>query len=306
MPYKIQQKYLTSFDGTKIGYQVVGKGPRVFVLCNGLGGTMLTWSPIYNRWGDQFKFITWDYRGLFSSDKPKNEHAITIPDHALDLKAILKKEKVTKALFGGWSMGVQVCLEFYRHQSQLYQGLFLINGTYGAPLDTALNSRLVKYIFPYLNRLLKKALPKIQPRIQPLAEQVIDRDDFINIVSRVGLTHANMDRALFKQVAQEMLKTDLVQFQHILDHLAEHDASDLLESIHVPTLLVSSSEDILTPSIVAENMADKIPQAELFVLNNASHYSLLEFPEIINNRLKQFLKEHFKITQVKTKTSIKK
>lgn len=293
MSYPIKQKYFKSFDGTKIGYQVVGKGKIPFILCNGLGGTMVAWSPIYNTFGDKFKFIAWDYRGLFTSSSPENIDNILIEHHAQDLEELLKQEKITKAIFGGWSMGVQVCLEFYRKHSKKYRGIFLINGTAGYPYNTALNSSLTKYIVPNINMLLKKAMPKIQPRIQPLAKLVINSKDFIKIMAKLGMIHENLDSDLFKQVAHEMIKTDLTMFHHILDHINDHDASDVLPKIKVPTLIIAGTKDIMTPSKVAEEMAEKIPHAELLILNHGSHYSLLEFPDIITKRLEQYLKEYF-------------
>lgn len=293
MAFPIQQKFLTSFDGTRIGYQVMGEGKQTFVLCNGLGGSAIAWSPIYNTFGDKFKFITWDYRGLFTSGRPNDLSLMTILHHTQDLDAVLKKEKVKSAIFGGWSMGVQVCLEYYRQNSRKFRGIFLINGTSGDPLHTALNSRLAKYIIPHVNRLLKKSMPTIQPRLRPIAKQVINREEFIGIVARLGLIHKNLDSELFRAVAQGMMETDLSLYHHILEHLAQHSARDVLETIKVPTLIVASTHDLMTPVSTAEDMAEHIPNAELFILNNASHYSLLEFPDIINKRLGQFLHEYF-------------
>lgn len=293
MPYPIKQKYFKTYDGTKIGYQVVGKGKDVIVLCNGLGGSMIAWSPIYNKFGDRFKFIAWDYRGLFTSEPPTDLEHITIEHHSRDLEELLKVENINKAVFGGWSMGVQVALEYFRNHANQYRGIFLINGTSGTPYNTALNSSLTKYIVPNLNALLKKAMPKLQPHIQPLAEMVINSKDFIKIVSKLGMIHENLDSELFKEVAHGMMKTDLTMFHHILDHLNDHDASDVLAKIKVPTLIIAGTKDIMTPSKVAVKMAEKIKKAELFIVNNGSHYSLLEFPDIITKRLEQFLYEYF-------------
>jgi len=290
--YPIQQKTLKSFDNTKIGYQVVGQGKKTIVLCNGLGGSAIAWKPLYDHFGKEYRFIMWDYRGLFHSDPPADLSHMTIEHHTTDLECILKKEKVSKAIVGGWSMGVQVCLEYYRHNPKLYKGMLLINGTYGYPFDTALNNPLSRFILPVVNQLAKKIAPVVQPTLKPLAVKIIDWKGLIKLISRLGLVHKNLDSEIFQQVAKEMVQTDLKMYHEIMRHLSEHDASDLLPTIKVPTLIIAGDEDLITPVKVAEKMARDIPEAELFVLPHGTHYSILEFSEMINMRVNRFLSEH--------------
>lgn len=254
---------------------------------------MFAWEPIYKYFGDQFKFISWDYRGLFTSEKPANQKDLSIVHHAKDLECLLKHEKIKKTILGGWSMGVQVCLEFYRSHSRQCRGLYLINGTSGNPYDTALNTPIAKYIVPTINQLLKSIMPHVQPTIRPIAKMAIKSDDFIKIISKLGLVHENLNPTIFKKIASEIINTDLAVLHEILDQMAEHDASDVLEKIKVPTLIMAGTHDKMTPSHTAETMAKKIDHAELFIINHSSHYSLLEFPDRITKRLEQFLKEHF-------------
>lgn len=290
----IQHKTFTSFDNTQIGYHMTGSGKKAFILCNGLGGPFATWSPVYKKFNKHFKFISWDYRGLYTSERPEKADDVAISHHTKDLNELLKTAHIKKAIFCGWSMGVQVCLEFYKNHPEKFDGMILVNGTCGSPYATALNSSLTKYVLPLLNGLIKKAIPVLQPHLQPLAEAVIDTNEFIKIITRLGLSHENLDSKLFKTVAHQMIKTDLFMFHNILGHLSEHNACDVLSKINVPTLIVAGGRDIMTPCKVAENMAQSIPASELFVVDQASHYSLLEFPHIITKRMAQFLSEHFK------------
>ena len=286
------QKYIKSFDGTRIGYQVAGTGKRAFVLCNGLGGSLIAWSPIYKRFGKDFKFITWDYRGVFTSDAPENKATLAIPYNVKDLEIILKKEGVTKGLVGGWSMGVQVALEFYRHRPRFFKGLFLINGTCGYPLRTAFNSPLTRYLVPVVNSVLKRVLPRVQSRLAPVAHKVISTEEFIKLIIRLGMIHRNFNTKIFRQIAADIINTDLGMYHEVLDHLCVHDATDVMPTIRVPSLLVAGTRDIMTPAHAMEKMANCIPGAEFLAISEGSHYSLLEFPDLINERLELFLKEH--------------
>ncbi|MBI4411332.1 MAG: alpha/beta hydrolase [Deltaproteobacteria bacterium] len=289
--FPIVQKTVKSADGTKIGYQVIGSGEKTIILCNGLGGTVVAWKPLYSRFADRYRFVAWDYRGLFTSDPPSDEARMTIPDHVADLKAIVKKEKITKAVVAGWSMGVQVCLESYRHLPSLFEGIILLNGTYGSPFDTALNSPLSRYILPKVNELAQKIVPAVQPAIKPLAIRLIDWKGLINLISKLGLVNENLNSEIFQEVARGMLQTDLKMYHEIMSHLSEHDASDLLPKIKAPTLIMAGDSDLLTPVKVAEKMAKVIPHAQLLIIPGGTHYCILEFPEIINLRVEKFLSE---------------
>ncbi|MBI2340977.1 MAG: alpha/beta hydrolase [Deltaproteobacteria bacterium] len=289
--FPIVQKTVKSTDGTKIGYQVIGKGPKTIILCNGLGGTVVAWKPLYTRFADHYRFIAWDYRGLFHSDPPADEARMTISDHVADLAAIVKKEKISKAVVAGWSMGVQVCLESYRSLSPIFEGMILLNGTYGSPFDTALNSPLSRYILPKVNELAQKIVPAVQPAIKPLAIRLIDWKGLINLIAKLGLVHENLDSEIFQEVARGMLQTDLKMYHEIMRHLGEHDASDLLPKIKVPTLVMAGDSDLLTPMKVAEKMAEEIPNAQLLIVPGGTHYCILEFPEMINMRVEKFLGE---------------
>ena len=288
----IKQKHIAGFDGTEIGYQVMGKGKKAFVLCNGLGGSAYAWSPIYEQFLDHFKFITWDYRGLFTSDVPEDLSSLALPNHIKDLQIILKKERIRSGLVAGWSMGVQVALELYRNMPEFVEGLFLMNGTYGNPFGTAFNSPLSKFIIPKINNLVIKLMPKIQNPLKPVAKGVISRDEFIKLVVKLGLIHNASHSHIFQKVATDIVETDLAVYHMILEELGKHDASSVLPEIQVPTLIVTGSKDVLTPVKTAEKMAETIPDAELFVMSAGSHYALMEFPDLINGRLRQFLSEH--------------
>lgn len=295
--YSIDHHEFISFDGTRLGYQIMGEGKQPVVLCNGLGGTAVAWRPLVDSLGDSYRFITWDYRGLFRSDPPKNLSALTIPDHARDLVALLKHLKIKKAVIGGWSMGVQVALEFYRLQPGPIVALVLINGTHGYPFDTALGNPLLKYVLPTVNDLAKKIVPRVQGHIQPLAHKIINWEGFVTIITNLGLVHKTINQEIIREVAVEMMGTDLGIYHEILECLSQHDAWDVLPKIQVPTLIITGTEDRITPVSTAEEMADHIPHSQLFVVPKGSHYTLLEFPEEIVLRLGTFLEEHYKSRQ---------
>jgi 3-oxoadipate enol-lactonase len=59
--------------------------------------------------------------------------------------------------------------------------------------------------------------------------------------------------------------------------------------IDIPALVVAGSHDRLTPPGAAERIAKSIKGAELAVIRDAGHMSMLERPHSFNARLRGFL-----------------
>ena len=77
----VEERRVTSYDGTDIAYHVVGRG-RPVLLCNGLGGSWVAWTHQIRYLSDRYRFISWDYRGLYRSGPPATPGALQIDAHA--------------------------------------------------------------------------------------------------------------------------------------------------------------------------------------------------------------------------------
>ena len=81
---EIKQNTLNTRDDLQLYYEIVGDRDRTIVLANGLGGRLYSWAPILRAFKDRYRFITWDYRGLFESGAPDEIRRLSIQDHAED------------------------------------------------------------------------------------------------------------------------------------------------------------------------------------------------------------------------------
>jgi 3-oxoadipate enol-lactonase len=75
--------------------------------------------------------------------------------------------------------------------------------------------------------------------------------------------------------------------QAILD--ADDTLSTLLGQITAPTAVIVGNQDILTPRGDSEELADRIPTAELTVLSGAAHGLMIEHATTFNRVLGDFL-----------------
>jgi len=281
----LEHRTFKSSDGTPIAYQVRGRGPCV-VLTNGLGGTFEAFRHVYSLLGERYRTICWDYRGLYRSGRPADLRTLAVPYHARDVAELLDHERVDQAVFVGWSMGVQVNFELFRHHRARMAGIVAINGTYGTPFRSAMASRLSRHVIPHL-----LAVMKAQARlVSRLSNVTIARiDTMLPLLIRLGLASEHIDKQAMVDVASDFATLDWALYSDLLRYLGEHDARDLLPSIHVPTLIITGDRDLFTPEFTARKMNRKIAGSRLVVIDGGTHYTPIEYPAVIQREIGAFL-----------------
>lgn len=282
---RVEHKKVASADGTGIAYQVCGEGPAV-VLANGLGGTYTTWRHQYALLENRYKVISWDYRGLFRSERPARLETLTLDQQTQDLEAILEAEGVDQAVFIGWSMGVQYNFEYYRHHADQFAGLVVLNGVAGKPFETAFGSAVIRQLIPLGVSFMKHGAPLMSAGSQFLTHS----SKLIPLLQGIGMVADTLDEEVFVDLAQEYATLDFEAYAETLRYLGGHDAADLLHRIHVPTLVVTGSRDYFTPMETAESMAQTIPDGDLVVVEGGTHYAAAEYPREVNEHIRDFLK----------------
>ena len=280
----IEHKTVQSFDGTEIAYQIRGEGPAV-VLANGLGGTYEAFRHIYRALGTGYRILCWDYRGLYRSARPADLRTLAVPYHCRDLEVLLDAEKIDRALFIGWSMGVQVNFEMARHQRARMAGLVILNGTYGSPFRSALASRLARYIIPPALAVMK-ANANLFSRASQAA---LGWEGIVPMMARFGLVSQAIDEEAMRDVAQDFKTLDFAIYSDMLRLLGAHDARDLLPSLDLPALIIAADHDLMTPVFTARKMNRMLRGSRLVIIAGGSHYAPIEYPHIIEDELRRFL-----------------
>lgn len=70
---------------------------------------------------------------------------------------------------------------------------------------------------------------------------------------------------------------------------AQFDVRDRLTEIALPTLVISSGHDQMTPARFGHFLAEHLPQAEFALIEEAGHMMMLEFPERVAQLVQEFL-----------------
>jgi pimeloyl-ACP methyl ester carboxylesterase len=287
----LAQKRVVAKDGTGIAYETLGEGTRAIVLANGLGGRLYAWTPAIDAFWRSYKIITWDYRGLFDSDAPRSRRRLGVVDHAEDILTILDTEHIDRAVFVGWSMGVQVSLDVAATAEERVAGLVLINGTYGHAFSTGFQP-LVS--IPFLPKRMHAVLEWLQDH-REVAGLLAGTTRFAELPTSLGLRlmlggeRGKELSPLISRYMDDVLGPSFPNFLRLFQELDAHSLYHLLPRIEAETLIISGALDMLTPASQSKEMARRMPHATHLPLKRSSHFSLLERPEIVLPAIQDFL-----------------
>lgn len=70
------------------------------------------------------------------------------------------------------------------------------------------------------------------------------------------------------------------------------DRFDVMDKVHLikmPTLVISGTDDVMTPVKYARYLADKIEGAKLVIIEGTTHFVFLERPEEVNRAIEEFI-----------------
>jgi len=291
-----------SHDGVDIHYQQIGHGNKVILLCNGAGGRIHVWEPLLRALRDEgmydserFTVVTWDYRGLFQSGAPTNDARLSIRDIASDINAVLDsvgKERVHTLI--GWSMGVQVGLEFTALHPNKVEHLVLLNGSHGNIMDSALQP---VFRIPWLGgaygdflAYLKDNAPWLGPSLRKM---VLSSEGFLRIVFRNG-ANADMEwlqwewlRDIF-DVSKVHTHSFIVQFQELNAHSVYHH----LPNMEQRALIITGMLDPLTPAYQSYELRQQLRNSKLEVYMTSTHFTLMEHAEEVAHSIRNFICEN--------------
>jgi len=286
----LRATYVPTDDGEQLYVHDVGSGPPI-VCCNGAGVSTFFWSYLLDHFSDDYRVILWDYRGHGRSSTPADPDTadLSVERFAADLDIVLRTlDLPEKPILVGHSMGCQVILEYaWRHPGEV-RALVPMLGTYARPLDTLLDSPLSKPLFD----IFKKAGAALGRGGRRWFRPLVGAPWAFDLARTTGLVDRHYaNRQDLEQYLEHLNKIDPRVLFRTLDLIAEHDLTDALPSIDVPTLVIAAENDLFTPMHRSEEMARLLPRAELFVLAQGSHAALVEHPDTINLRLERFFSE---------------
>jgi 3-oxoadipate enol-lactonase len=246
-----------------------GKAPRhTVVLSHALGCDLTMWDSLANQLAADCRVIAYDHRGHGSSDAP--DRLYTMADLADDAARLLRELDTGPVVWVGLSMGGMVGQELTLRHPSLVRGLVLANTTSSYP-EAA-------------QAVWEQRIATVRADgIEAIADAVMGRYFHDAFRAQKAATVARYRRRL--------VATDAVGYVGCCNAVGKVDTADRLGQIGVPTLVIAGELDQGTPVTMAEALVQGIPEAQLEVIEGASHLSAAEQPEAFSRLVTGFVAE---------------
>ena len=256
-------------DGIRLHYNEIGNrnGPPVLMI-QGLGADKHAWTLQRLALARRYRTIALDNRGAGRSDKPYGDYSLE--QMAEDAIAVLDHAGVERAHVMGASMGGAITEIIGVRHADRVRSLTLA-------CTACMHHQWRKELLAeWAETATEHGMGSMTGEA---ARWLIGPRSFRRLAPAIGwmgpLAFSRPPHAFAGQVAA------------ILD--IDDSLADELGDITVPTLVIVGNQDILTPRGDSEDIADRIPTAELVVISGAAHGLMVEHASTFNRVLLEFL-----------------
>jgi pimeloyl-ACP methyl ester carboxylesterase len=252
-----------SFDSERIAYDVAGKGKTSLIFIHGWSCDGRYWQKQIPVFAKEYQVITVDLAGHGHSSLYRSEFSML--SFANDVKAIVDKENITKAILIGHSMGGGVIAEAARLMPKKVVGI--------VGVDTLQN--------------VAERTPQsvIDEMVKPFeADFKSAAQNFISPMFPKGT-----DRRLMNWIKEDMSSAPkeiaLSAFRNYLGQYVDGEAANVFKDITIPVVSINAR---LWPTSPEENRK-YIKNYQLFYIEETGHFPMLERPEEFNMLLEKAL-----------------
>jgi 3-oxoadipate enol-lactonase len=258
-----------SSDGIRLHYEVLGRiGAPAVLMIQGLGADKHGWDMQRFVLAARYRVITFDNRGAGRSDKPFGHYSLQ--QMADDAITVLDATGIRTAHVVGASMGGAISqIVALQHQDRVRSLTLACTACRNHPWRREL-------LTGWATIATERGMGVMT---REAARWVIGPRSFRRLFPAFGwLGPLAMGRSAHAFAAQ--VRAILATDETMADQLAQ---------ITVPALVLVGNQDILTPRGDSEELAERLPNAELVVISGAAHGFMVEHATTFNRVLLGFL-----------------
>ncbi len=248
-----------SADGVEIVYTSQGSGETAIIFIHGGFADRSFWANQMKPFSEKYRVITLDLAG--HGDSGKNRVKWNLFAFAQDVRAVIEKENINRAVLVGNSLGGPVALE----TALLLPGKVVCIVAVDTFQDFSARPPAGYY--------------------QKIAAAF--RSDFTGAMRQMvrSLFHTDADPALYAQVEKKMLNNSGEMTAALMDSFETYDTAESAKKAPQPIRCINGD---LYPTQVEKNRAIH-PDFNAVIIPHSGHYPMLEQPELFNRRLAQIL-----------------
>lgn len=250
------------------------------ILLHGSGASLHTFAPLIPRLGAEYRVITFDQPGHgLTGPHPMGDYSAGGLSQALD--AVAAAAGLEHFILGGNSMGGWVSWRYALAHPERVDALLLIDAA-GAPMREGETPPAPSIGF----RLLRN------PLTRPIAEHVTPRE----VIAKTLLDSVAVDEIVDDAMIDRYW--ELLRFpgnrratvkRAVTDR--EDDFAARLKEIAAPALVLWGAEDTFIPKSAATTFDERIPNADIVILDGVGHIPMEEAPERTANAILRFLEK---------------
>lgn len=255
-------------NGISFSIKGQAKNPPI-VLIHGFPFDRTMWSGQIVPLSKDHRVIFYDVRGHGQSEIGDGKYSIDL--FAEDLIRLLDHLEIRQAVVCGLSMGGYIGLRAAERHPDRFSALILCDTKSTADTDETKKKRAAAAEAVKKNGVLGFA------------------EEFVKGVLTVQTLQTKPQ--IVETVKNMILRNSAVGVAGTLGALAGRtDTTPALSKITAPVLILTGSEDKLTPPADAQAMARLFPNAQIHFIPDAAHLSNLENPSVFNEKILTFLK----------------
>jgi pimeloyl-ACP methyl ester carboxylesterase len=275
-------EYVT-VEGYRLHYIAAGDpdAPTVLLLHGGIiDAAHVTWGELIDLLAREYRVVALDLLGYGESEKPDTTYSIG--HHTEIVAGVVDALDIGSLSVVGVSMGGGIGLALALRSPDVVDRLGLVDG-YG--LGTELASGTLTYLLARIQGLnkLSMALLRRSRGLTKASLGNIAHDPDALSPEAVDAVWAEAKRPGVGKAFRGFRAAEVTRDGY------RTDVTDRLSDLAVPTLLLHGQHDGVFPVAWSERAAERIPDADLYVLAECAHWAPRERPERVRELLVDFL-----------------
>ncbi|MET9180962.1 alpha/beta hydrolase [Kitasatospora aureofaciens] len=297
-------------DGTELYVELDGTGwdepdsapgtpePLTVVFSHGYCLNQDSWHFQRAALREGLRLVFWDQRSHGRSERSRSFLAgepAGIDQLGGDLKAVIDAVAPTGPLvLVGHSMGGMTVMALADQHPELFRervaGVALAGTLAGNWNEVSLGlptvgAKLFKRVAPGVVKLLGRQVELVE------ASRRIGSDFAAVFYRRFSFGGRDVDPGVVSFAEQLLDATPIDVVAEFFPVFGAHEKYEALAALRgLPALVLAGTKDLLTPSAHSEAMAERLPGAELVLVEGAGHLVLLERPELVDRELALLLR----------------